>query len=105
MLLSVVLTYKGGTIGHMLCKYYNGRAWDHRTYVTFWDTLWVMPRRTRHLLDHCAKTTRRTIGLLDVCCSVRELVVNFPINSSFHLSFLTHVSFPWYAPRLPKPFP
>jgi hypothetical protein len=29
-------------------------------------------------LDHCAKTIGCTLGLLNVCYSVRELVANFP---------------------------
>jgi hypothetical protein len=77
MLLSIVRTYKGDHWTYAMQKY-NGRTWDHQTNVTFWNTLWVIPRRTRHPLDQCAKTTGHTLGLLDVHYSVKELVANFP---------------------------
>jgi hypothetical protein len=54
------------------------RTWDHRTYATFWNTIWVMPGHTRHPLDHCTRTTGRMLGLPEVRYSVRELVANFP---------------------------
>jgi hypothetical protein len=44
----------------------------------FLNTLWVIPGCTRYPLDHCAKTTGRTLRLPNVCCSIRESVANFP---------------------------
>jgi hypothetical protein len=55
----------------------------HRTYVGppdvlyFFNTLWVIPGRTRHPLGQCAQTTGCTLGLPDVRYSVRELVADF----------------------------
>jgi hypothetical protein len=43
----------------------------------FLYTLWVIPGRTRYPLNQHAKTTRRTLGLLNIRCSVRELVADF----------------------------
>jgi hypothetical protein len=69
----------GGTTRRMLCTNVVGQ----RTYVGppdvryYWDTLSVILGCMRRPLDHCAKTTGRTLGLPDVHCSVRELVTNF----------------------------
>jgi hypothetical protein len=45
---------------------------------TLWGTFWVVPGRTRHPLDQCAKTTGGMLGSPDVRCSVKELVASFP---------------------------
>jgi hypothetical protein len=61
MLLSVVRTYVGPPDVHY-----------------FLNTLWVIPGRIRHLLDHCARIIGCMLGLPDVCLSDRELVSDFP---------------------------
>jgi hypothetical protein len=49
-----------------------------RRMLLFGGTIWVIPGRTRHSLDKCAKTIGHTLGLPDVYCSIRELVASFP---------------------------
>jgi hypothetical protein len=43
----------------------------------FLNTLWIISRRTRYFLDHCARTTERTLGLPNVRRFDRELVADF----------------------------
>ena len=67
-----------GTIGRTLCKSYRQMYVGPLDVRYFWNILWIILGRTRHPLDHCAKTTGFTLGLPDVRCSIRELVANFP---------------------------
>jgi hypothetical protein len=75
MLLSAVRTYGRGPPD--VCFVNSTMDVHGTTGHTLWDTLLVVPGRTRHPLDQCAKTIGRTLGLPDVRCSVRELVANF----------------------------
>jgi hypothetical protein len=62
------------TFGAYQCECTLGGPSDVRYFL---NTHWIIPRRTRHLLDQCARTNGRTLGLPDVHRSDKELVADF----------------------------
>jgi hypothetical protein len=55
--------------------------------------------------DHCAKTTRRMLGLSDVRCSARKLVANFPYKMPVP-PLISHTYFlPLVCPKAVKTLP
>jgi hypothetical protein len=69
---------RGKTTKRTLCKSYSGPTPKVLDVRSFLKTLWIIRECTRHSLDHCARTSGRTLGLLDVRKSDRELVADFP---------------------------
>ena len=63
-----------------------------RTYATFQNTPWIINGCMLQPLDHCINSTRRTLGLPDVCYFSGELVApliyKYPLPSS-----LSHAHF------------
>ena len=69
------------------------RTWDHRTYATFWNTLWLILERTRQLLDHYVIVPNvRPFGRTSATLP-RELLAalsyKYPYPSTFFTSFQT----------------
>jgi hypothetical protein len=69
-------------------------------YATFLNTLWLIPKRTRHPLDRWTNSTRRMLGLANVRCFFKELVATFPYKYPFPPLILHTHSKLLYAPRL-----
>ena len=92
-LLFVVRMYNGGPPNIHSTNRTGGHTWDHRTYATFWNTLWLLPGRTRQPLDSCVivpnvrpfgRTSITLPGELSVALSYKYL---YP--STFFTSFQT----------------
>jgi hypothetical protein len=59
-----------------------------------------MPEHTRHPLDHWTNCTGHMLGLVNVRCFFRKLVVTFSYKYPFPSYVLYAHSEPWHAPRL-----
>ena len=66
----------------------------HWTYATFWNTLWIIPGRTKQRLDYCVKVP-------DVRPLVGGPLLSRPINTTLPLRVLHEVL---DTPTLPKYF-
>ena len=95
ILLSVVRMYSGGPPDVRSANYTGGHTWDHRTYATFWNILWLILGRTRQPLDCWARTTRRTpLGRMS---GAAFWAYKYPLPPSCFAPVLD-------APRLPECF-
>ena len=93
MLLFLVRMYARGSL-------YVRSGNSTRTNAILWYTLWLIPRRTKHPLDHCINSTGRMVRLANVRCFFRGLVEPLGYKYPYPFSFLMHSQ----APRLRKSF-
>jgi hypothetical protein len=56
---------RGGPLDVRFTNRTDKHTWDHRTYATFWNILWLIFGLTRQPLDRWTRTTRRTKNLED----------------------------------------